>query len=72
MEKKVNTRIKQKILFIGMGISFGAIIGWAYWYYYGCQDTCTIRSSATNMTIYGALMGGLLVDMIREFFARKK
>ena len=55
-----------------MGISFGAIIGWAYWYYYGCQDTCTIRSSATNMTIYGALMGGLLVDMIREFFARKK
>jgi len=50
-----------------IGIGIGAIGGYAYYYFVGCQSgTCAIQSNPINMTAYGALMGGVL------FFANKK
>jgi hypothetical protein len=56
-----------------LGIGIGAISGWLYWYFVGCQDgVCTIKSDPLNMTFYGALMGGLLFDMLRSYLKDKK
>jgi hypothetical protein len=45
-------------------ISVGAIAGFLYWYYIGCTSgSCAITSSPVNSTIYGAIMGGLLLNM---------
>jgi uncharacterized membrane protein YedE/YeeE len=46
-----------------IGIVAGAAIGFGYWYFIGCNTgTCAITSSPINSTIYGALMGILLVN----------
>jgi len=45
----------------------GAVVG--YWYYstIGCSSgTCAITSKPLNSTIYGAIMGGLLGDLIKK------
>ena len=68
MKKKV---LIKKLLVWSVGIGVGAVVGWLYWYYFGCQDTCTIKSSPVNMTIYGGVMGGLLADIISGYFRRK-
>ncbi len=48
------------------GAVIGAAAGWAWWYFYGCTDGCVITSSPLNSTLYGALMGGLLVHSFRK------
>lgn len=45
------------------GIVAGAAVGFGYWYFIGCNSgTCAITSSPINSTIYGAVMGILLVN----------
>ena len=54
----------------GLGIVIGAIGGYLYWYYVGCMSgTCAITSSPVNSTLYGGLMGGLIVNL---FDSKKK
>jgi xanthine/uracil permease len=56
-----------------VGILIGAILGWVYWYFIGCQNgMCTIKSDPINMTLYGALLGGLLFDFIRGLQQKHK
>lgn len=46
-----------------IGIIVGASIGFSYWYFIGCNTgTCAITSSPLNSTLYGGLMGILLVN----------
>jgi hypothetical protein len=62
--------MKQLILknkFTLLGITVGAIAGYLYYYYVGCASgTCAITSSPFNSTIYGSVMGGLLVNSIKK------
>ena len=53
---------KSLLLWIIGGI-IGAIVGYLYFLYYGCQGNCTITSKPLNTTLYGMLMGGLLFSM---------
>jgi hypothetical protein len=53
---------KSLLLWIIGGI-MGAIVGYLYFLYYGCQGTCAITSKPLHTTIYGMLMGGLLFSM---------
>lgn len=47
----------------GLGMVIGATIGYLYWYYVGCTGrSCAITSSPVNSTIYGGVMGLLLVN----------
>ncbi|MDO4728739.1 MAG: hypothetical protein Q4B43_07015 [Bacteroidota bacterium] len=55
MIKKI-IQYKQRLLFIFLG----AVLGFSYWYFYGCESYCSIKSSAVNSSLYGALMFGLL------------
>ena len=54
-----NSILKYKSILIGAAI--GAVLGYAYYYFVGCQSgTCPITSNPINSTLYGALMGGIL------------
>jgi C4-dicarboxylate transporter len=55
---------KKAIIITGLGIAIGALAGYAYYFYVGCASgTCAITSKPLNSTLYGAVMGGLLLNM---------
>lgn len=59
MLKKIN-------VFLGLGLVMGAAGGYLYWYYVGCASgSCAITSSPVNSSLYGGLMGFLLVNSFR-------
>lgn len=50
----------------------GALGGYAYYHYVGCNSgTCAITSSPVNSTLYGVFMGGLLFNIIESEFNKK-
>lgn len=56
----------KKMLFVG--ILLGATGGYLYWRFIGCDSgTCAITSVWWRSTLYGALMGGLVFDMIKDY-----
>ena len=56
---------KKALLLTGIGIAIGAFAGYAYYFYVGCASgTCAITSKPLNSTLYGALMGGLIFNML--------
>ncbi len=49
-----------------IGVIFGAIGGYLYYYFVGCASgTCGITSSPINSTLYFAILGGLIVNLIK-------
>ena len=47
------------------GILLGALGGYAYWHFVGCNTgSCPITSIWYHTTAYGALMGALLGNMV--------
>ena len=55
--------MKTAIIKWSLGILMGATAGFLYWYYIGCASgSCAITSSPINSTLYGGLMGGLLLN----------
>lgn len=62
---KIKVLLRKYLLTI-VGVFVGALVGWLYWFNIGCENgLCTIKSDPWNMTAYGALMGGLVFDMLR-------
>lgn len=50
-----------------MGVVVGAVGGYAYYYWIGCNSgSCPITSQPVNSTIYGAIMGGLFLNMFQK------
>ena len=57
--------LKYKLILLGVII--GAIGGYLYYYYVGCASgTCAITSKPLNSTLYGAMMGGLLLNIFKK------
>jgi LytS/YehU family sensor histidine kinase len=57
------------ILKYSIVILIGAVAGYSYWYFVGCNSgSCAITSSPLNSSIYGGLVGGLFLNS----FSRKK
>ena len=49
-----------------IGAIAGAIGGYLYYYFVGCASgTCGITSSSVNSTLYFAVLGGLIVNLIK-------
>ena len=58
--------IKKYISYI-IGMVVGAIAGYLYWRFVGCDSgTCPITSSPLNSTRYGALIGALAGGLFRS------
>ncbi|MEN9339239.1 MAG: hypothetical protein RIQ62_551 [Bacteroidota bacterium] len=48
-----------------LGILLGALGGYLYYHYVGCASgTCAITSKPINSTVYGAVMGILLTNLL--------
>lgn len=45
------------------GVAGGALLGFVYWYFWGCEGGCTISSSPWNSMLYGATMGALAKNL---------
>lgn len=55
-----------KYKFTLLGVMVGALGGYLYYYFVGCASgTCAITSRPLNSTLYGALLGGLLLSNIK-------
>jgi hypothetical protein len=63
---------KIKINFITIiGLGIGIIGGFLYWKFVGCASgTCPLTSSWKIMLAYGAVMGGLLGNMIQGYIKK--
>ncbi|GEM_PF-4840263 len=55
-----------------VGALAGAVVGWLYWRFWGCEQGCLIRSNWEVMTPYGAVMGALVASLIKDFFRLRK
>lgn len=61
----MNFILKHKFTIVG--IIAGAIGGYLYYYFVGCANgTCAITSNPVNSTLYGAMMGGLLLNVFNN------
>jgi len=50
-----------------IGAILGAMAGYLYWQQVGCASgTCAITSKPVNSTLYGTLMGALLLGMFKK------
>lgn len=57
---------KNNLLYF-IGAATGAVAGYIYWQQVGCSSgTCAITSRPINSTLYGALMGALLLGMFKK------
>lgn len=64
--------MKIKIIYITLGALLGAAAGYAYYYYIGCANgTCAITSKPLNSSLYGAFMGGLIGDSVKDLINKK-
>lgn len=62
MKKWLNSN---KLYLIGSIV--GAIAGYIYWQQIGCvTGTCAITSKPVNSTLYGSMMGALLLGMFKK------
>lgn len=49
------------------GLVIGALSGYLYWKFAGCNSgSCAITSSPVNSSIYGAVMGGLFFSIFQK------
>jgi hypothetical protein len=56
---------KYKLTIIGVFV--GALAGYLYYHFIGCNSgTCAITSKPLNSTLYGALMGGLVLNIFKK------
>lgn len=65
MHSLKNFLSKYKLTLIGLIV--GAMGGYLYYYFVGCDSgTCAITSKPVNSTLYGALMGGLFLNIFKK------
>ena len=58
--------LKQNVVYF-IGAIVGAIAGYLYWKFIGCNTgTCPITSSPTNSIIYGAVLFSLLFSLFKK------
>lgn len=61
----------QNLLYMA-GAVLGAIGGYVYWQQIGCASgTCAITSKPLNSTLYGAIMGALLLGLFKKDTTKK-
>lgn len=63
---------KNKYLITTAGIITGATIGFFYWKFIGCENGCSIKSVWWRMTLWGGVIGGLLTNMLLDFYIKLK
>lgn len=66
MKKKILNFLKREWLILAGG-AVGALGGYLYWYYIGCNSgTCAITSNPMNSTLYGIVLGALIFSLFKS------
>ena len=66
MKDKLFNMLKANILTI-VGVIIGAVGGYFYWLKIGCASgACPITSSPVMSTVWGGLMGGLVLSLFKK------
>jgi phage shock protein E len=61
----MNFILKHKLSIIG--VLCGSVVGYLYYHFIGCSSgTCAITSKPLNSALYGAMMGGLLINIFQK------
>jgi phage shock protein E len=47
------------------GLLIGAVAGFFYWKFYGCNGTCLITSSPLKSILYFSVMGAIVNNMFK-------
>jgi hypothetical protein len=55
----------KKYIPTAIGVVAGAILGYSYWYFWGCTNGCAITGSPVKNTLYFAFMGGLVPGLFK-------
>lgn len=64
--------IKANLLTL-VGTIAGAVTGYLYWKFVGCSTgTCIIQSNPYRMTLFGAIFGGLILNMFQSSSKQQK
>ncbi|NVK27644.1 MAG: hypothetical protein HWE14_06350 [Flavobacteriia bacterium] len=59
--------LKNRYFWWGVGSITGALAGFAYYYFYGCESgSCAITSNPWRSSGYGVMMGVLLFDGLHK------
>lgn len=65
--KQLMKKYGKKHLYTILGMAIGAVAGYFYWKFIGCSTgSCAITSNPINSTIYGSVMGGLLLSIFKK------
>ena len=57
----------KKYLLTIIGMAIGAVAGYFYWKFVGCNTgSCAITSNPINSTLYVSVMGGLLLSTFKK------
>jgi len=57
----------RKYRWVIAGIVFGGLAGFLYWNFVGCSSgQCAITSVWYRSTVYGSILGGLLVSTVSK------
>ncbi|MGI6167013.1 MAG: hypothetical protein ACOYIA_02595 [Eubacteriales bacterium] len=59
-------RLLKKILRPSLFILGGALLGYLYYIFFGCNDGCAIRSNAYLMILYGGIMAFLISVIVKK------
>ena len=59
-------KLNSKLMKTGSGIFLGAVAGYMYYQFYGCEGSCAITSSPLNSSLYGSMMGALLLNSVSK------
>lgn len=70
--KKQKTLLNKTNLIKLLGTLLGFALGYAYWYFIGCEDGCSIRSVWWRMSLWGTVMGYLTTSIVLDFFNKNK
>jgi hypothetical protein len=64
----------KKVVKIVLPVTLGALGGFLYYTYIGCNGSCAITSSPVNSTAYGMLVGLVLTDWktVKSIFKKEK
>jgi len=61
----------KKVVKIFLPIMIGALGGYLYYYFIGCNNGCAITSSPINSTAYGAVIGAFFTNWKSGFKSLK-